>query len=343
VAVGVLAPLPLIITANAAIGRRWAHLAIGVLAGLSAGATFLVGALDLAVAGTSAGSSSLYSPPVDVGFMATALIAATLASKPVRERITPFLAIDPDNPVHSLALVLAAILFGTNLSVTLLTDPTTSSQPALSLGDLLAQELSLVVLAAAGVGALTRRNLSQAATRLGLVVPTWWQIVLAVAAGGAFFAFGVGMVSLSHLLTPELARQLDTSTQHLFGGLDNPIGIAALALGPGICEEILFRGALQPRLGLVATAVLFTSIHTQYGLSLDLFSVFVIAVGLGLVRKYTNTTTSAISHVIYNLLIGIGIAASQVEFAVALEAVLIAVAAYAIWSNRRRPAVPANP
>jgi membrane protease YdiL (CAAX protease family) len=179
--------------------------------------------------------------------------------------------------------------------------------------------------------------------RLGLVVPTWWQVVLAVAAGGAFFAFGVGMVSLSHLLTPDMARQLDKSTQHLFGGLDNPVGIAALALGPGICEEILFRGALQPRLGLLMTAVLFTSIHTQYGLSLDALSVLVIAVGLGLIRKYTNTTTSSISHVTYNLLIGVGIAASQVEFAAAFEVVLIAVAAYAIWSNGRRPAVPANP
>jgi membrane protease YdiL (CAAX protease family) len=91
------------------------------------------------------------------------------------------------------------------------------------------------------------------------------------------------------------------------------------------------------------TAVLFTSIHTQYGLSLDALSVLVIAVGLGLIRKYTNTTTSSISHVTYNLLIGVGIAASQVEFAAAFEVVLIAVAAYAIWSNGRRPAVPANP
>jgi membrane protease YdiL (CAAX protease family) len=121
------------------------------------------------------------------------------------------------------------------------------------------------------------------------------------------------------------------------------VGIAAIALGPGICEELLFRGALQPRLGLVVTAILFTSIHTQYGVSLDALSVLAIALGLGLIRKYTNTTTSSISHVTYNLLIGVGVAGSQVGPAVALEIVLIGIAAYAVWSNRRRPAVPANP
>ena len=85
---------------------------------------------------------------------------------------------------------------------------------------------------------------------------------------------------------------MDQTTQHVFAGLDNPLGIAALALFPGICEEILFRGALQPRIGLLATALLFTSIHTQYGISLDALSVLVVALGLGLIRRYTNTTTS---------------------------------------------------
>src|SRR4029077_18126131 len=44
----VLLPLPLIITANAAVGRRWAHFAVAILAGVSAGITFLLGALDAA-------------------------------------------------------------------------------------------------------------------------------------------------------------------------------------------------------------------------------------------------------------------------------------------------------
>ena len=342
----VLTPLPLVITANAALGRRWAHLAIGVLAGVSAGVTFLIGALDLAGAGRAAGGPSTQSPvAVDVGIMVTAAIAAALASKPLRERIARLLPIDPDNPVHALALVLAVLLFGTQLTSIVFTNLDSKTQTALTLGDLISQEVPFLILAAAGVGLFMRRKLPQAAERLGLTVPAWWQVVLAVAAAGAFFAFGVGMDWLSHAWTPDVARQVDTNTQLLFGGLGTPLGIAAIALAPGICEEIMFRGALQPRLGLIATALLFTCIHTQYGVSLDALSVFVIALGLGLIRKFTNTTTSAICHVTYNLIVGlagIGVAGLQVEVAIVLELVLVAVSAYAIWSNRRRAAQPAN-
>jgi len=132
------------------------------------------------------------------------------------------------------------------------------------------------------------------------------------------------------------------TTVHMYGGiLGDPLGVAALALLPGICEEILFRGALQPRIGLIATAALFTSIHTQYGLSFDTLSILVVAVGLGLIRKYANTTTSGICHVTYNLLAAIGIAGGLIGVAAGVEVGLIAVSAYAVWSNRRRPlAVP---
>jgi membrane protease YdiL (CAAX protease family) len=110
----------------------------------------------------------------------------------------------------------------------------------------------------------------------------------------------------------------------------------------------MFRGALQPRLGIIATALLFTCIHTQYGLSLDALSVFVIAVGLGLIRKFTNTTTSVITHTTYNIIVGlagIGVAGSQgqVAIVVAVEVVLVAVSAYGIWSVRRRAAQAASP
>jgi len=345
----VLTPLPLVIAANAAVGRRWAHLAIGILAGVSAGVAFLIGALDLAGAGRAASGQGTQSPiAVDVGIMVTAAIAAALASKPLRERIARILPIEPDNPVHALALVLAVLLFGTQLTSIVFTSLDAATQSALSLGDLISQEVPFLILAAAGVGLFMRRNLPQAAERLGLVVPAWWHVVLAVAAAGAFFAFGVGMDWLSHAWTPDVARQVDSTTQRLFGQLNTPVGIAVLALAPGICEEVMFRGALQPRLGLIATALLFTCIHTQYGLSLDALSVFVIALGLGLIRKFTNTTTSVISHVSYNLIVGlagIGVAGSQAEIAivVAIELALIATSAYAIWSNRHHAAQPAIP
>ena len=335
----------MVVMANVAVGKRWASHAIGILAGLTAGVTFLVGALDLAGAGLIQLGSSGQPLGVDAGIMATAVLAAALAAKPVRDRVARVIPIDPDSPVHAYALVLAVILFGTQAATILFVDvlAVDQSQPALALGDLFASETPFLVMALAGVGLFIRRDAAGAALRLGLTRPAWWQITLALAAAGAFFAFIQGADSLSHAWTPHVASQVDKTTQHLFGGLGGPVGVAALALLPGICEEILFRGALQPRLGLLATALLFASIHTQYGLSFDALSVFVVAIGLGVIRKYTNTTTSSVCHVTYNLLAGIGIAGGLLGLAMGVEVVLAAATAYAIWASRRRQAAPAVP
>lgn len=317
---------------------------IAILAGFSAGITFLIGALDVAGAGTlTAGQGGQSRLPLDVGFMATASIAAALASKPVRERVARFVPLDPDNPVHAFALVLAVIFFGTQVSTILFTSLAISSQSAVGVGDLIAQEAGLLILAAAGVGIFMRRNASQTAARLGLVRPAWWHVALALGAAGVFFAFGLAMDDLSRILTPDIYRQVSSNTNQLFGGLvSGPVGIAAIALAPAIGEEILFRGALQPRIGLIATALLFASFHAQYGLSFDTLGVFVIALGLGSIRKFTNTTTSAMSHAAYNLLVAVGIADSSLYLAAGVELILIAASAYGIWAVRRRQAEAAE-
>jgi membrane protease YdiL (CAAX protease family) len=325
----------MVITANAAVGKRWASHATGILAGLTAGATFLVGALDMGGAGLVQSGAGGQQTALDAGIMVTAAVAAVLAARPVRERIARFLPIDPDSPVHAYALVLAVILFGTQVATILFVDVLAIDQtlPPISVGDVLASETPFLIMALAGIGLFIRRNSSSAAERLGLTRPAWWHVALALAAAGAFFALVQGADWLSHQWTPGVASQVDKATQHVFGGLNDPIGVAAIALLPGICEEILFRGALQPRLGLLVTAVLFTSIHTQYGLSFDALSVLVVALGLGLIRKYTNTTSSGLTHVTYNLLAAIGIG-SLVGVAVVVELGLVALAGYGWWLSR---------
>jgi uncharacterized protein len=341
-----LVPLPMVITANAAVGKRWAGHATGILAGLTAGSAFLAGAFDLAGAGLVQVGPGGQPLGVDVGIMATGVVAATLASKPVRERVARFVPIDPESPVHAYALVLWVILFGSTLASTLFGDilAVDQSVPPPTLGDLTSSETPFLIMALAGVGLYIRRDARETAERLGLSRPTWWQIAIALAAAGAFFAFAQAADALSHALTPQVASQVDKTAQHVFGGLGDPLSIAALALLPGICEEILFRGALQPRLGLLATAVLFTAIHTQYGISLVALAVLVVAVGLGLIRKYTNTTTTCVCHVSYNLLVGIaGTVSGLVGVAIAVELGLIVLSGYGFWSNRRRRALRSGP
>jgi len=341
-----LTPLPFVITANAAVGRRWAGLAAEILSGVAGGLICLLGAADLAGAKVLAPAANAdLQRALDLTIMATGLLAAAIASRPVRERVARALPIDADNPVHALALALTVILFGVDIGVIAFTDvlATAKAQPPLTIADLVFDETPFLIFALLGVGLFIRRELPDSASRLGLVLPAWWQAAVALAAAGVFFVFAQQMDVLSHTWTPDVARRVDAATTHVFGGLGGPAGIVALALVPGLCEEILFRGALQPRIGLMATALLFTSIHTQYAFSLDTAAVLVIALGLGLIRKYTNTTTSCTCHVSYNLLVGIGVAGAVVNAAIAAEVALIAISAYAIWARRRRPAALGEP
>jgi uncharacterized protein len=335
-----------------AIGKPWAPIATLFLAAYAPLITGLVGGLDMLGASQGApifdpkmSASSRFA--VDAGFIVTAAAAAGFIFRPIRRDVAAWLPIEVDNPVHALALTLAVVLFGTQVTFIAFTDvlSTDQSGPPLTILDLFLNETPFLMLALAGVGLFMRRGPGQALERLGFVRPAWWHAALALGAAGAFYALAAGADALNHTWSPGVASQVDATTQHLFGQLNGPVAIAAVALVPGLCEEILFRGALQPRIGLVATALLFTSIHTQYGLSVDTAAIFLIAIGLGLIRKYANTTTSCACHIGYNLLAGIGIAGTVLGLAVGLEVALVAVAAYGFWTSRRRPraAAPENP
>ena len=341
-----LTPLPLVIMANAAVGKRWAGLAAEILSGVAGGLIALLGAADLTVARvlTPATNPNLQLA-LDLTVMVTGLAAAAIAAQPVRRRVARLLPIDADNPVHALALALTVILLGIDVAVIAFTDvlATAQAQPPLTIADLFFDETPFLVFALIGVGLFIRRELPDTAARLGLVLPTWWQIAVALAAAGAFYFFVQQADVASHRWTPDLAHRVDAATNHIFGQLGWPAGTLAVALIPGLCEEVLFRGALQPRIGLVPTALLFTSIHTQYALSLDTAAVLVIALGLGLLRKYTNTTTSCTCHVSYNLLVGIGVAGAAANLAVAAELALLGVSAYVIWTRRRGAPTPVEP
>lgn len=321
-------------------------MAADVITGFFGGAIALLGVLDLA--GVPVLASTLASPPsgewrygMDWTIIATGFLGAAAAANPVRRLLARVIPIEADNPVHAFALTLAVVLFGGGLALVVFTDMLRAElkQPPLSVADLFWTELPLLILGAAGVGVFMRRDLRATACRLGIVRPAWWHLVLAVAAAGVFTAVAEVMVNLSYQLTPDLAHRVDAASQHVFGALSqDPVSLFLLALVPGVCEDTLFRGALQPRLGLVATAALFASTHTEYGLSVVLLAVFVLAIGLGLIRKYTNTTTSMTCHVTYNLLAGISIAGAWLYLAIGVEVVLLAVAGYAAWTTARRPA-----
>ncbi len=264
-----------------------------------------------------------------------------------RVALAHFLPIDTESPVHVLALVLTLSLFGLQLQSAFsgaLSQEAGSAQP-LSRVDLVLGEVPFLLAAVAGVGLWVRRSPRAVAERLGYGVPAWWHLALALAAAGAFFALAVGFDALGQALTPGTAKEVNSATNRIFGQLTaDPAGIATIAIAAGVCEEALFRGALQPRLGILWTSLVFASVHTQYGISFDALAVLVLAIGLGFLRRYLSTTASTLCHVTYDFLAGFGLGGASLVWAGGVEGVLIAALLAALAGHlrsRRSTAVPA--
>ncbi len=345
-----LLPLPIIAAANWQVQppggstrraeiARLAGMSIWVLLGLIAAGCVLLGlltVLDLFAAprsGAGQRGTLTYSTVLAVTGMAAGLVLFP-ATRQTLARVMP---IDPQNAVHATAMVLSIVLVGSQLGSQLSVDVLSqqaANGAALGPLDLVVQEIPFLLLAALGVGLFVRRPPRAALERLGLVRPTGWQVLVAIGAAGLFYAFGNGVDMLSHTVTPGVADKVDAANQRLFGQLGSAAGIATIALAAGICEEVLFRGAMQPRLGVVWTSLVFAAIHTQYGLSLDAVAVFVLAAGLGLLRKAANTTTAAICHVVYNTIVGIGIAGTVLFPALVIEAALLLAGLAALLTGR---------
>jgi membrane protease YdiL (CAAX protease family) len=130
---------------------------------------------------------------------------------------------------------------------------------------------------------------------------------------------------LVRLLQPDLYDKINDNLGELTSGIDTWWGAIILGLCAGIGEEVLFRGAIQPKYGIVATAVVFAVLHQQYGASFVTAGVFAVGVLFGLERKYLSTTASIITHATYNTLAILAGQAADDEATAAIEFVYHAV------------------
>ena len=95
-------------------------------------------------------------------------------------------------------------------------------------------------------------------------------------------------------------------TEQLLGALfTTPFGILTIGLSAGLGEETLFRGALQPRFGLLLTSIFFALVHSQYGITLSTVVVLLLGLVLGWQRLRYNTSTAMITHAVYNMTLGL--------------------------------------
>ena len=174
-------------------------------------------------------------------------------------------------------------------------------------GVVLASQLPFLVVAVLGVGAGVRRSPRQTLARLGYGPISPKQLGIVALFVVAAFALSLAADYLFSLLQPDLYRDVGRVSRALFDPRGLSPGSAVLfalliGLGAGLGEETLFRGAVQPALGILPTSILFASMHVQYGPSLLLGYIFLLSIGLGLMRRYINTTASFVAHASYNAL-----------------------------------------
>ncbi len=220
--------------------------------------------------------------------------------RPFRVGLSKLLPIDPASPSDMTGLViLLATIAG--LAFTLAESSPADSGTITTTG-LVTNLLAQFALAYIIVGYRIYRGGSDATARLGLRWPTWITFLVALGFLIALFASNFVFSFLTFLFQPELFDSIQESLPEMTEDVRNPVGAAAVGLSAGIGEELLLRGAIQPRMGILLTAALFALLHTQYGLSFVNLGVFGIGVLLGLERKYFGTTAAIITHALYNFI-----------------------------------------
>jgi membrane protease YdiL (CAAX protease family) len=121
---------------------------------------------------------------------------------------------------------------------------------------------------------------------------------------GAGAAVGLAIVALSNWLTrtTRTGERLARALARLLGRR-NLGECVALALVSGVAEEAFFRGAMQPRLGLLATSLLFALAHFAPRRDLLPWTAFSLAAGLvlgGLFDATGNLVAPVVAHAVVN-------------------------------------------
>ena len=274
-----------------------------VLSGLSLAVGLLGSLLRLLAysAGTESAEHLRLAEQTLIPFAAAGILGLVYLWPAAQRALARILPIRPGSPVTYLTVVIGLLLVAQQLGAQV------EQQPPLTYGELLAQDIPFLILACVGVGIFSRRSPRETLVRLGLLPPTrkrWW--VVALAAIGIFLAIAFAIESLANAVAPEQQKRVTDVSNVLFSHFNNPAAIIFLGVLAGVVEETLFRGAMQPRLGIIVTSILFAALHTQYALSFATLEVFVLGLGLGWLRKQSGSTLPGmVTHAGYDIAVGL--------------------------------------
>ena len=153
-----------------------------------------------------------------------------------------------------------------------------------------------VVMAVIGAGVI-------AAQELDWVVVVFGDGANLLRDGVAGVIAGLSVVGLTHLsLRIEAVRTLNNELKSMLGTPGSG-AITVLAVSSAVGEELLFRGALQPMLGLLVTSVIFAALHGGLNPTFRLWAVFALGAGLllgGLTLWTDNLLAAILCHLTVN-------------------------------------------
>ena len=296
---GLLLPVPLILAlvfarvVGTGQGREYAsRLVAAVIAAACLPAATLVWRFGIAF-------GDLSPTLVVTALLAFAATVTVLIVPPLGSRFLRVLGLDPASPVHrvvAVAFVLtvldAVVLFMELREAGPVEVPFYPSDPLVSL-------MTDLALALAGVGFGLTRGLRETLARLGVRPITLRQFALAIVVAIVFQVAVGAMEYVESVLLPSV-HALEDRFGYEFVGLPPWIGAVLTSISAGVGEEVLFRGALQPRLGVVLTALLFGALHVQYQVP-GMIVIVLIGIGLGLVKERTSTMFTIVVHVLYDI------------------------------------------
>jgi uncharacterized protein len=274
---------------------RSAYVGLYLVYGLP-GSLLTVAGLALLVNGTSGGWLAL---GLGLGFALPLVKQFRLALS----RVTP---LDPASPIDFSGL---AILLGiaAYLLYTLIFVPPTDSDgetvmsSTATITSLIINVVAFVALAYVAVGYRIHRTGQEATKRLGLEWPNARSITVGVLAIIPAFVFSITGSLLTQIFQPDVVDRLEETIDTMTSGIQNPVGALVLGLSTGIGEEVLFRGAIQPRYGIVIASAIWTLLHVQYELTWVVAGLFAMGIMLGLIRNRYGTTAAIITHALYNV------------------------------------------
>jgi membrane protease YdiL (CAAX protease family) len=287
-----------LVASQALEARTWMRLFIGVVAISLALLTIVVGVSMLVWRQALWLPDEPYIYPLAICLILLGCLALPCLIRRVRASIFPAIGLNQESALHATTAVMFVVVLVScgGIFVLLLNNP--GETILVHLKDPIISLLSDIPLALAGVGLMLKRDFKQSLERLGFFSISWrdlgWAAVVSVSLILAVLLFEFA----EKLLLPEI-HALEDRFPMKFANVSPLLGIPAVSLAAGLGEEAVFRGALQPRFGIILTALLFAALHVQYQLP-GIVLIFVIGIFLGILRKRKSTTFTACVHIFYD-------------------------------------------